>query len=83
MEEIKKETRLFRGIVISDNMDKTVTVKFERTYKHPHTDKIIRSFKKYKIHDELEKAKVGDIVEFYEGPPKSKTKYMYLERVVR
>ncbi len=83
MEETKKkEIKLFRGTVISDGMDKTVTVKFERTYQNPYTKKIMRSFKNYKVHDELEQAKVGDTVEFYEGRPKSKTKYMYLDRVV-
>jgi len=80
--EIQKKKRLFRGSVVSDGMDKTVVVKFERTYQHPNTKKIMKAAKKYKVHDEKQLAKVGDVVEFYEGRPVSKTKYMYLSRVV-
>ena len=85
MEETKKKTekKLLRGIVVSDDMDKTIVAEFKRTYKNRHTKKIMRSIKKYKIHDAKEEAKVGDIVEFYEGRPVSKTKYMYLDRVVK
>ncbi len=82
MKETQKKKRLFRGKVVSDKMDKTVVVEFERTYKHPRTKKIMKAAKKYKVHDEGKQAKVGDVVEFYEGRPVSKTKYMYLSRVV-
>ncbi len=73
---------ILTGEVISDKMDKTVVVKVERTYTHPRFNKVIRSSKKYKVHDETETAKVGDIVEIYEGRPLSKTKYMYLARII-
>jgi len=81
----EKETkkRLFRGVVVSDKMKKTIVVSTERTYKHKLLDKVIRASKKYKVHDEKEIAKCGDQVEFYEGRPVSKTKYMYLKRVVK
>ncbi|HSW73970.1 MAG TPA: 30S ribosomal protein S17 [Candidatus Limnocylindria bacterium] len=79
----KKEKRTLSGEVISDKMDKTIVVRVERTYTHPEFHKIMRSNKKYKVHDAQEEAKVGDIVEFYEGRPVSKTKFMYLARVVR
>jgi small subunit ribosomal protein S17 len=83
VEEVKKEKkRLFQGTVVSDKMDKTILVEFQRIFKHPHTSKTMRMAKKYKVHDEHEIAKVGDIVEFYEGRPLAKTKYMYLSRVV-
>ena len=71
------------GEVVSDKMDKTIVVKTERTFKHPRLHKVMRTAKKYKVHDEHEEAKIGDIVEFYEGRPLSKTKYMYLARVVK
>ncbi|CDK30504.1 30S ribosomal protein S17 [Candidatus Babela massiliensis] len=71
------------GEVISDKMDKTVVVRVERTFMHPRYQKIMRSFKKYKVHDENESARLGDIVEFYEGRPLSKTKYMYLSRILK
>lgn len=73
---------IYIGRVISDKMDKTVVAQVERTFNHPQFHKVIRSVKKYKIHDEKQ-AKVGDIVEFYEGRPISKTKHMHLMRVVR
>ena len=74
--------KVLRGQVISDKMQKTVVVEVERTYVHPRFDKVIRTAKKYKVHDEQELASVGDIVDIYEGRPVSKTKYMYLDRVV-
>jgi small subunit ribosomal protein S17 len=76
----KKRTCI--GKVISDHMDKTVVVEVERTYMHPRLSKVMRTSKNYKVHDEHETAKVGDTVEIYEGKPVSKTKYMYMARVV-
>lgn len=78
----EKPKRIFRGQVVSDKMDKTVVVRVERTYIHPLLEKVIRTSKKYKVHDESETAHLGDVVEIYEGRPVSKTKYMYLARVV-
>lgn len=79
----KKQKRTYIGEVISDKMDKTVVVKVERSFKHKTLSKIMRTSKKYKVHDEENTAKHGDLVEFYEGRPVSKTKYMYLVRVVK
>lgn len=77
-----KAKRLYTGTVTSDGMDKTLVVKTERVYTHKVFRKTMRVTKKYKVHDEKELAKEGDVVEFYEGRPKSKTKYMYLSRVI-
>jgi small subunit ribosomal protein S17 len=77
-----KEKRLLQGKVISDKMDKTVVVEFTRTYQHPLIGKVMRSTKKYMVHDEAEQAKIGDVVEFYEGRPLSKRKRWYLARIV-
>ena len=74
--------KILTGTVVSDKMQKTVVVETERTFRHPLFNKTVRVKRKYKVHDEQELAKVGDIVAFYEGRPVSKTKYMYLERVV-
>jgi len=79
----KTVKKVLSGVVVSDEMDKTVVIKSERIYKHPRLGKTMRSYKNYKVHDEKNVAKVGDVVEFYEGKPVSKTKYMYLERVVK
>ncbi len=81
-ETVSKPKRLSRGQVISDKMDKTVVVNVERTFMHPVLKKVVRRVKKFKVHDENEQAKVGDVIEFYEGRPVSKTKYMYLYKVV-
>ena len=78
-----KVKRVYTGIVVSDKMDKTVVVKTERTFMQKEFSKIMRSIKKYKVHDEKELAKVGDVIEFFEGKPVSKTKYMYLKQVIK
>jgi small subunit ribosomal protein S17 len=77
-----KEKNMYVGTVTSDLMDKTIVVRVERTYMHPQFHKTMRVAKKYKVHDAQEQANIGDTVEFYEGRPMSKTKYMYLARVV-
>lgn len=80
---VGKPARMLTGEVISDKMDKTVVVQVERSYMHPRLKKVMRTSKKYKVHDDAESASIGDIVEIYEGRPLSKTKYMYLARIVR
>lgn len=82
-EVTKNQKRVMSGVVISDRMDKTVVVKAERTFRHPLLGKTMRTSKKYKVHDESEQANIGDLVEFYEGRPVSKTKYMYLGRIIK
>jgi small subunit ribosomal protein S17 len=82
VEELKKAGKTLIGTVVSDKMDKTVVVKVTRSYVHPRVEKVVRADKKYSVHDEAEVAREGDIVEIYEGRPVSKTKYMYLLRVV-
>lgn len=79
----KTKKQLYVGEVLSDKMDKTIVVKTVRIFKHPQFHKILRTSKKYKVHDEQGVAKVGDRVEFFEGRPLSKTKYMYLARVIK
>jgi small subunit ribosomal protein S17 len=79
----EKAKRFYTGVVVSDKMDKTVVVKTERTFIQKEFSKTMKVAKKYKVHDENEQAKIGDIVEFFEGRPVSKTKYMYLKHVVK
>jgi small subunit ribosomal protein S17 len=78
----EKPKKLYSGVVVSDKMTKTVVVRVERTFAHPRLQKVLRRVKKYKVHDEHNQAKEGDIVEFYQVRPLSKTKYMSLNRVV-
>lgn len=82
MSEQLKRTA-FVGSVISDRMDKTIVVAVSSSHVHPFFKKVVRSVKKYKVHDPREEAAVGDVVEIHEGRPLSKTKYMYLTRVVK
>lgn len=75
--------RTLVGKVVSDKMDKTVTVLIERRVKHPLYGKIIMRSNKYHAHDEANQAKAGDIVEIQEGRPISKTKAWTVTRVVQ
>ncbi|AXT45043.1 MULTISPECIES: 30S ribosomal protein S17 [Chromobacterium] len=69
-----KVVRTLTGTVVSDKMDKTVTVLVERKVKHPIYGKIIRRSKKFHAHDENNEFKAGDIVVISESRPLSKTK---------
>ncbi len=66
--------RVMQGVVVSDKMDKTVTVKVERRIMHPLYKKFIRRSKKYAAHDENNACKVGDVVSIRECRPISKRK---------
>ena len=63
-----------RGYVVSDKMEKTVTVLIERKVKHPVYGKVMVRSKKYSAHNEGNLAKAGDLVEIVETRPISKTK---------
>nr|YP_009315390.1 Ribosomal protein S17 [Yamadaella caenomyce]SCW23845.1 Ribosomal protein S17 [Yamadaella caenomyce] len=62
------------GIVISDKMTKTVTVAVKTKIAHKKYSKILSRTKKYKVHDEKNECKVGDIIKIKETRPLSKTK---------
>lgn len=81
MTKVRKK-KTFVGKVFSNKMNKTIMVQVERTFRHPRFGKTLRRTKKFKVHDEHEKAKTGDTVMFYEGRPISKTKYMYLDCII-
>jgi small subunit ribosomal protein S17 len=75
--------RTLVGKVVSDKMDKTVTVLIERHVKHPLYGKIIMRSNKYHAHDETNVVKTGDTVEIQEGRPISKTKAWTVTRIVQ
>lgn len=64
----------FVGVVVSDKMDKTVTVKVERLVEHPKYHKYIKRYKKFKAHDPQNRCQEGDRVLIEETRPLSKTK---------
>ena len=75
--------RVVTGKVVSDKMDKTITVREDRLVKHPRYGKYIRRQTTYKAHDEANTAKSGDVVEIAYCRPMSKTKNWRLVKVVR
>src|SRR5579875_3817208 len=73
--------RVLTGRVVSDKMDKTVTVSVDRRIMHPLYKKFLRRSKKYAAHDEANLCKVGDTVRIEECPPISKRKtWLVVER---
>jgi small subunit ribosomal protein S17 len=73
MSDVKMK-RTLTGTVVSDKMDKTVTVLVERKVKHPLLGKVIRVSKKYHAHDEENAFHAGDRVVIEECRPLAKTK---------
>jgi len=69
-----KVVRSLSGRVVSDKMDKTVSVLVERKVKHPLIGKVISKSKKLHAHDEANECNEGDIVTITEGRPLSKHK---------
>lgn len=77
-----KIVRTLQGRVISDKMDKTVTVLIERRVKHPLYGKIIQRSTKIYAHDERNECKVGDVVVISESRPLSKTKSWVVQELL-
>jgi small subunit ribosomal protein S17 len=76
-----KNQRSLTGTVVSDKMDKTVTVVVERQVMHPTIGKVVKRTKKYHAHNEGNDAKMGDRVVIEECRPISKTKAWKVARV--
>ncbi len=81
-EEIKKGKRTLVGRVVSDKMDKTVSVAVERLIKHPVYGKYIRRTTKVMAHDASNECKPGDRVSITECKPISKNKSWEVASVV-
>jgi small subunit ribosomal protein S17 len=75
------KARQLTGRVVSDKMDKTVTVLVERQVMHPTIGKVVSRTKKYHAHDEANDAKVGDKVVIEECRPISRTKTWKVAKV--
>jgi small subunit ribosomal protein S17 len=78
----RNQRKVYVGRVVSDKMDKTITVLVETYKKHPLYGKRVKYSKKYKAHDENNIAKVGDIVKIMETRPLSATKRFRLVAIV-
>ena len=79
MERNRRSVR--QGVVVSDKMDKTITVLVEDKISHPVYKKRINRSKKYKAHDEKNEAKIGDKVVMMETRALSKTKRWRLVKI--
>ena len=81
-EQTKASGRTLTGRVVSDKMDKTVTVLIERRVTHPLVGKVITRSRKYHAHDEQNECKEGDLVQIIETRPLSKTKAWRVAKLV-
>ncbi len=81
MSEAKNKVALV-GRVVSDKMDKTITVLVETQRKHPLYGKMVKYSKKYHAHDEKNEAKIGDTVRIVQTRPLSKTVDYELDKIL-
>lgn len=79
---MEKQKETIVGKVVSTSMDKTIVVQIETYKKHPLYKKRVKYSKKYKAHDEENKAKVGDTVRIRSTRPLSKTKRYELVEIL-
>ena len=80
MERNLRKTRI--GKVVSDKMDKTITVAIEDHVKHPLYGKIVKKTVKFKAHDEKNECNIGDTVKIMEKRPLSKDKRWRLVQII-
>ena len=78
----RKQRKVYTGIVVSDKMDKTITVVVDTYKKAPLYSKSVKVSKKFHVHDEEGLAKIGDTVNIMETRPMSKTKRFRLLKIV-
>ena len=83
MSETKKIARTVNGVVVSNKMDKTITVKVDRKVKHPIYGKYISRSNKLHAHDPLNECQEGDLVTIQETRPISKSKSWQLSSMDR
>ena len=81
MTEQQNVARTKTGRVVSDKMDKTITVLIERRVKHPIYGKYVSKSSKLKAHDENNECKIGDLVTIKETRPMSKSKTWGLVKI--
>ena len=75
-----RKTRI--GVVTSNKMTKTITVKVERKVKHPIYGKFVKKSTSFHAHDDKNEASIGDVVRIMETRPLSKTKRWRLVEIV-
>jgi small subunit ribosomal protein S17 len=81
-EEAKNPSKMLTGRIVSDKMDKTVTVLVERRVPHAMYGKVVTRSKKYHAHDEKNEYHEGDLVEIEQSRPISRTKSWRVARLL-
>ena len=76
------ERKSREGVVVSDVMQKTRVVEIERVFRHPRYQRVIRTSKKLKAHDETNESRVGDRVRIEETRPMSKEKRWRIRKIL-
>jgi small subunit ribosomal protein S17 len=79
---VETRARTLSGRVVSDKMDKTITVLVERRVRHPVYGKVVTRTTKIKAHDEGNECRIGDLVTIAETRPLSRTKAWRLVEVI-
>lgn len=75
--------KVLLGEVVSNRMQKTITVKVERRLRHPVYERVVKRSKKFHAHDERNECQIGDLVRIVETRPLSKTKRWRLLEIVQ
>ena len=78
----RSSRKVYRGVVVSDKMDKTITVRIDTKKTHPLYGKRVKYSKKFKAHDENNECNIGDKVRIMETRPLSKDKRWRLVSIV-
>lgn len=77
------ERKTREAVVVSDKMQKTRVVRIERVHRHPRYERVVRTSKHLKVHDEANTSKVGDRVLIEETRPLSKEKRWRIRQIVK
>jgi len=77
------ERKTREGVVVSDKMDKTRVVRIERVYRHPRYQRVVRTAKRLKAHDERNESRLGDRVVIEETRPLSREKRWRIREIVK
>lgn len=79
---MKKKRKILKGCVIKNKMKKSIVVSIIRMIKYPLYGKFIKRTTKFCVHDEKNLCNIGDLIEFYETKPYSKTKkWKFLRKI--
>ena len=78
----RRHRKIRRGTVVSNRMDKTVSVAIVRSYQHPLYKKVVRSTKKILAHDEQNNCNIGDVIQVIESRPLSRRKRWRVQSII-